>query len=200
MRYVVMIFALGIISESTALADPNADAQVKKVLAAAGGREQLLTRFRMQERFNSGTERKSPGTLRTSVIESPKFWWVGTRERGKEPAKVTTWAWTLGILTHDDSQIAVIPDVTENDMPLAGLRVTGSVDPPLDMYFDKTTQRLVRMDWSNDIYVFGEYREYDGTVYPVKCTMYKRKTRKPWFHHEIIKMERLAELPENLKR
>jgi hypothetical protein len=173
---------------------------VKDVIAAAGGKDKLLKLFRMEERYNWGSERKSPGKPRTSVVEPPKYWWKGTKERGKEPAKTPTWAWTLGALTDAKSQIAIIPDVTENKTPLDGLRITGTIEPPLDMYFDKKTRRLVRIDWRKDIYVFSEWRTYDGTVYSSKCIIYKRKTRTPWFHHEIIKLDRLTELPKNLKR
>ena len=152
----------------------------------------------MKERFNSGPERKSPGKTRTSVLEPPDHWWIGKKERGEEPGKVTTWAWTLGILTHPDSQIEIIPEVTENEVTLSGLRITGTVKPALDMYFDRDTHKLVRIDWRKDIYLFSEWTDFDGTRYPAKSVMLRRETRKPWFHHEIIELERLAEIPSDL--
>ena len=173
---------------------------VSKIVAAAGGEEKLLKLFRMEERFNSGKERVSPGTSRVSVVEPPKFWWIGKSERGNEPAKMTTWAWTLGVLNASESRIELIPDITEEDKELTGLRVTASVDPALDMYFDKTTHQLVRVDWRNDIYRFSEWKEYDGTRYPSKCAMFRRNSGEPWFFHEIVAIERLKELPEGLKR
>ena len=200
MRPALLFCVVSMICDHAMSAESETQALITNVIAAAGGKEKLLTRFRMQELFNAGVERKSPGTSRTSIVEPPKYWWVGTRERGKEPAKTPTWAWTLGALTNADSHFARIPDGKENETPLTGLRITGSIEPPLDMYFDKQTHRLVRIDWSNDIYVFSDWRKYDGTVYPAKCIMYKRKTRKPWFHHEIMKLERLNELPEDLQR
>ena len=56
---------------------------VSKVIMAAGGEENLLTLFRMEERYNAGQERVSPGTSRFSVVEPPNSWWIGTKEREK---------------------------------------------------------------------------------------------------------------------
>ncbi len=173
---------------------------VSKVISAAGGDEKLLTLFRMEERYNSGKERVSPGTARVSVVEPPNSWWIGTNERGQEPAKITTWAWTLGVLKDPKSKIEIIPDVTDKEKELVGLRITDTVDPAIDMYFDKTTHELVRVDWRNDIYRFSEWKEYDGTKYPAKCAMFRRDSGEPWFFHEILKIERLKELPAELKR
>ena len=173
---------------------------VSKVITAAGGEEKLLTLFRMEERYNAGKERVSPGTSRVSVVEPPNSWWIGTNVRGQEPAKITTWAWTLGVLKDEKSKLALIPDVTDSEKELTGLQVTGSVDPAIDMYFDQKTHELVRVDWRNDIYRFSDWKEYDGTKYPSKCAMFRRNSGEPWFFHEIVTIERLKELPEGLKR
>lgn len=171
-----------------------------KVVAAAGGDGQLLKLFRMEERYNAGKERVSPGTARTSIVEPPNFWWIGRQERGKEPAKITAWAWTLGILQDPKSKLERIPEITEQDKTLTGLRVTGSVDPAVDLYFDQTTYQLVRVDWRNDIYRFSEWKEVDGTKYPAKTAMFRRSSGEPWFFHEIVTIERLTELPPGLQR
>jgi hypothetical protein len=173
---------------------------VSKVVAAAGGEETLLKLFRMEERYNSGKERTSPGTSRVSVVEPPKYWWIGTKERGTEPAKITTWAWTLGVLNDPKSKLEILPDITEGEKTLTGLRVTESVDPAIDLYFDKSTYELVRVDWRNDIYRFSDWKDFDGTRYPAKCDMFRRNTGEPWFFHEIVAIERLQDLPEGLKR
>jgi hypothetical protein len=173
---------------------------VSKVVAAAGGEEALLKLFRMEERYNSGKERTSPGTSRVSVVEPPNSWWIGTKERGTEPAKITTWAWTLGVLNDPKSKLEILPDITDGDKTLTGLRITESVDPAIDLYFDKSTYELVRVDWRNDIYRFSEWKDFDGTRYPAKCDMFRRNTGEPWFFHEIVAIERLIELPEGLKR
>lgn len=173
---------------------------VRKAIAAAGGEDQLLQLFKMEERYNAGKQRVMPGTARVSVVEPPTSWWIGTKERGEEPAKIVAWAWTLGVLNDPKSKFELIPNVTENDQGLTGLRVTESVNPALDMYFDKTSYQLVRMDWRDDIYRFLEWKEYDGTKYPAQCVMYRRKSGEPWFFHEISAIERLHALPEGLKR
>jgi hypothetical protein len=179
---------------------PAAPELVVKALAAAGGEGKLLKLFRMEERFNFGKELVTPGTSRVSVVEPPKYWWLGKKERGAEPAKFTTWAWTLGILTDPKSKLAPLADMTDGEQSLAGLRVTESVDPPLDMYFNKDTFELVRVDWRNDIYRFSDWKEQDGAKYPSKCVMYRRKSGEPWFFHEITGLKRLEDLPEGLQR
>ena len=188
----------------TIKADDSAGASEKqlvaKVIAAAGGEEALLKLFRMEERYNSGKERVSPGTSRVSVVEPPTSWWIGTKERGTEPAKITTWAWTLGVLNDPKSKLELLPELTDGEKPLTGLRVTESVDPAIDMYFDKSTYELVRVDWRNDIYRFSEWKDFDGTRYPAKCAMFRRNSGEPWFFHEIFAIERLKELPDGLKR
>ena len=188
----------------TIKADDSAGASEKQlvaeVIAAAGGEEALLKLFRMEERYNSGKERVSPGTSRVSVVEPPTSWWIGTKERGTEPAKITTWAWTLGVLTDPKSKLELLPELTDGEKPLTGLRVTESVDPAIDMYFDKSTYELVRVDWRNDIYRFSEWKDFDGTRYPAKCAMFRRNSGEPWFFHEIVAIERLKELPDGLKR
>ena len=196
----VFCFVICAVCVSMDAAEPDAATLVSRVIEAACGKDRLLKRFRITERYSAGAERAPSGTPRTSVIEPPKYWWVGTSERGQEAAKVTVWAWTLGVLTDAESRISTIPHVMENGKELYGLRVTGSVDPALDMYFDREHSRLTRIDWRNDIYIFGKWQKYDGTVYPARTTMYRRKTRQPWFHHEILNLERLRRLPENLKR
>ncbi len=182
-------------------ADPlPATELVPQVITAAGGEAKLLKLFRIKEQYNAGPTLKTPGTKRESVVEPPKSWWIGPKERGAEPGKIAAWAWTFGVLTDPASKIESIPDVTENDQPLAGLRITGTVNPALDMYFDKTNQQLIRVDWRNDIYRFSEWKDHGGAKYPSKCVMYRRKTGEPWFFHEILELERLPELPAGLQR
>jgi len=202
---VAALASAGLCSPGRASADEPAAATPGRVLAgkavaAAGGADRRLTLFRMEERYNAGTERVLPGTARVSVIEPPDSWWIGTGERGAEPAKTVAWAWTLGVLVDPRSQLAPIPDLTDDGKPLAGLRVTGSVEPALDMYFDQETHRLLRVDWRNDIYRFSDYRDLDGTAYPATCVMFRRSSGVPWFFHEILSIERLDSLPAGLTR
>jgi len=173
---------------------------VKKVIAAGGGEEKLLTLFRMTEQYNSGKKLVPPGKPRISVVEPPRYWWIGTKERGKEPAKIAVWAWTLGILTDPKSKIELISDINDDDKPLAGLRVTGSVNPALAMYFNKSNYQLARVDWRSHFYRFSEWKEHDGAKYPSQCVIYTRSSGKPWFFHEVMSIERLKKLPEELAR
>lgn len=202
MRYVGLstVLCTCMFCARTEALEPDTTTLVRQVIESAGGEEKLLKRFRIDERFNAGAERQSPGKSRTSILEPPDYWWIGKKERGQEPGKVAAWAWTLGVLTDPDSQIEIIADVTESDVPLSGLRVTGTVEPELDMYFDKKTHELVRIDWRRDIYLFSEWKEFGGTRYPAKSVMLRRQTRKPWFHHEIVRVERIDELPTGLSR
>ena len=96
----------------------------------------------------------------------------------------------MGALTDPKSKINLLDDVIENEKPAAGLRIRGTVDPALDMYFDNETHQLVRVDWRDDIYRFSDWKEYDGTKYPAKCVMHRRKSGVPWFFHEILELER----------
>lgn len=187
-------------ADVTAQESASAPKRVQLIIQAAGGESNLLKLFLMKERFNAGATLLTPGTSRTSIVEPPKYWWIGNKERGIEPAKISTWAWTLGALTDPKSKIELLVEVTENEKPAAGLRITGTVDPALDMYFDIETQQLVRVDWRDDIYRFSDWKDLDGTTYPSKCVMYRRKSGVPWFYHEILGLKRLKELPEGLER
>lgn len=183
------------------------EAEVKRTVddavLAAGGKDKLLTLFRVRERLNVSSNPDAKGNERASVIEPPKYWWLGKRERvreDKEPAIFLVWGWTLGAITSPDSKLEAIPEVVESDKPARGVRVSGSINPPMDLYFDKTTNLLVRIDWRSDIHRFSDWKEHDGATYPAKCVGYKKNTGKPWYFTEILAVERLAELPAGLSR
>jgi len=44
------------------------------------------------------------------------------------------------------------------------------------MYFDRKTWELVLVVWRNDIYRFTDWKDNDGTKYPSKCVMFRRKS------------------------
>lgn len=187
-------------------AEPSPESLVKQVITAAGGEDKLLKLFRTRETVNVSSDPEKKVSERVSVYEPPKYWWTGKNERVKdenkpeEPAIFLAWAWTLGLLTDPASKLEVIPDVVESDKGAFGLRVTGTVSPPMDLYFDKAESRLVRIDWRSDILRFSDWKEHDGVKYPAKCAGYKKATGKPWYFSEIIELERLDKLPEGLKR
>lgn len=184
-------------------AEPDVPAAVKRVTAAVGGEEKLLKLFRIRERLNVSSDPANKGFERTSVLEPPKYWWVGKKDRvkeEKEPATFLVWAWTLGVLTDPASKVVAIADVTESEKPCFGLRVSGTVEPAMDLYFDKSDNRLVRIDWRTDIHRFSDWKDHDGVKYPSKCVGYKKASGKPWYFTEILELQRLKELPEGLKR
>lgn len=186
-----------------AAAETGPEEVVKQVVAAAGGGEKLLVLFRIKERLNVSPDPAKKGNERVSVLEPPKYWWLGKKERvseDHEPATFLVWAWTLGALTDPASKIEAIPEIMEGEVPAFGLRVSGTITPPMDLYFGKADSRLVRIDWRSDIHRFSEWKEHDGAHYPAKCVGYKKASGKAWYFSEILELERLGELPAGLKR
>ena len=187
---------------SPAAADADPQELVRKVVKAAGGQDKLFKLFRIKERLNVSSDPQRKGNERISVLEPPHSWWLGNKERvkeEKEPAAFLVWAWTLGALTDSKSKVEAIPDVTEGDKRAFGLRVSGTITPPMDIYFDKADSRLVRIDWRGHVHRFSDWKEHDGVKYPAKCVGYN-PAGKPWYFSEIVELERLKELPEGLKR
>lgn len=179
-------------------------ALVNRAVAAAGGEEKLLRLFRIKERFHFGDQPEpAPGkkaSTRESVLEPPGFWWVGKKDRTDEPAKFDVWGWTLGALIDPKSRLEAVPEIMEGGKPAFGLRVGDTITPAMELYFDKERSLLVRIDWRDDVYRFSDWKEHDGAKYPSRCIIYKKKTGKPWFYHEITELERLKELPAGLTR
>lgn len=198
----VLIFLAASVSLVRA-AEPTPKETVARVVKAAGGEEKLLKLFRIKERLSVNADPAVKGNERVSVLEPPTYWWVGKRERvkeEKEPATFLVWAWTLGALTDAKSKVEAIPDIEEDKKSAFGLRVSGTIDPAMDFYFGKDDDRLVRIDWRTDIHRFSEWKEHDGVKYPSKCAGYKKASGKPWYFTQILELERLKELPANLKR
>ncbi|MFO0905207.1 MAG: hypothetical protein U0939_19525 [Pirellulales bacterium] len=180
--------------------ESNAKEVVGRVVAAAGGEEKLLKLFRFKERLNVSSDPEKKGNERVSVLEPPRYWWIGKGERGAEPAKFLAWGWTLGAATDPASKVEVVPDVMDEGKSLFGLRVSGTITPPMELYFDKESNRLVRIDWRSDIHRLSDWQERDGVKYPAKCVGYKKATGKAWYFTEILELEPLQELPEGLQR
>ena len=105
---------------------------------------------------------------------------------------------TLGALVDPNSKLETLADLEIAGRPAYGIRVSGTIDPPLEMYFDRETRRLTRIDWRKDQHVFSDWRDLAGLAYPAKCTGYK-PTGKQWYHTEILELERLSEVPAGLK-
>jgi hypothetical protein len=198
----ILLAVLWAVSSASA-AEPIAAELVDQVVTAAGGKDKLLTLLRIKERLNVSADPGKKGNERVSVLEPPDHWWLGTRDRvkqDKEPATFLVWGWTLGALVDPKSKVETLPEITEGDQPAFGLRVSGTIDPPMDLYFNRADSRLVRIDWRSDIHRFSDWREHDGAHYPAKCVGHKKSSGKPWYFTEILELERLKELPAGLSR
>ena len=179
-------------------AEPPPAARVRAAVDAAGGEAKLLRLFRMEERLALGDDPAKPGSPRTSVVQPPKHWWLGKRDRvaqDKEPATFLVWGWTLGALVDPQSKLETLPEKEIEGRRTFGIRIGGTITPAMDLYFDEGTNLLAAIEWRSDRHVFSDYREADGCRYPAKCIGYKLKDGKRWYHTEIVKLERLAEVP-----
>jgi hypothetical protein len=198
----LLAIVLILITSQAALADPPSGEVIQQTIAAVGGEAKLLKLFRIKERLVINENPEAKGSERVSVLEPPLHWWLGKKERvqdEKEPAIFLVWAWTLGPLVDPKSQLESLPEITINDRPAYGIRISGSIDPPMVLYFDKETRFLARIDWRKDQNVLSDWRDLDGLKYPARCSGY-RSTGKAWYHTEILSIERLSEVPPELKR
>lgn len=203
MRFTFLLFAI-VFSMPLHAQESGAQPLVERALAAIGGREKMLTLFRIQETFHFGAEPEpeegKKRASRESVIEPPKYWWLGKKERADEPAKYDVWVWTLGILTDPASQLEMLPDMDDAGTSCQRLRVSGSVTPAMDLWFAADTHLLQRLDWRGDFYRFSEWKEHDGVKYASRTIIYKIASGKPWFFHDVTGVQRLTALPEGLVR
>jgi len=103
-------------------------------------------------------------------------------------------------VTDPKSKLEVLPETMEADMPAFGLRVSGTINPPMDLYFGKSDGLLLSIDWKSSVHRLSDWKEHDGVKYPTKCIGYKRKSNKPWYFSEIIELQRLEKLPDGLAR
>jgi hypothetical protein len=175
---------------------------VEKVIQTVGGKDKLLKIYRLKEIFHFGeTAEPAAGkqrSLRDSILSQPDHWWINKKERGADPAKDDARAWSLDLLVDAKSRFELIPEIVDEGRTCLGLRVTGSVTPAMSFYFDKETYLLRRLDWRSDFYRFSEWKEHDGLRYASRTVIFKIKSGKPWFFHDITELERLAQLPAGL--
>ena len=93
------------------------------------------------------------------------------------------------------SDVATMPAM----LKLVKRRISGTINPAMDCYFDRETKQLTTILWRGDKHVFSEWRDVDGTRYPAKCVGYKVATGKPWYRTEILELERLKERPADVQ-
>ncbi len=199
---VVSIMMLVIAGEIRA-AEPVARELVQATVEAAGGETKLLKLFRIKERLAVSSDENAKGNERVSVLEPPGHWWLGKNDRvknDKEPATFLVWGWTLNALVDEKSKLESLDEMTINDKPAYGIRVSETVTPPMDLYFDKESKRLTQIRWRTDRHEFRDWKQADGAWYASKCVGYKLATGKRWYHTEILELERLKELPSGLER
>jgi hypothetical protein len=200
-RFLLPLVALFL---AASLEAQTADPQplIDQALTAIGGKDKVLKLFRIKETFHFGDSPEPQAgkkrSVRESILSQPDQWWINRKERGPEPAKDDVRAWSLDLLVDAKSKFEPIPDLTDEGKACTGLRVSGSVTPAMDLYFDKASSLLHRIDWRGDFYRFSEWKEHEGLKYASKTIIFKVKSGKPWFFHDVTELERLAALPEGL--
>ncbi|MBC7818160.1 MAG: hypothetical protein IAG10_14835 [Planctomycetaceae bacterium] len=199
----VVSMTLSLFAIETRAAEPVSPDLLKATIEAGGGEAKLLKLFRIKERLAVSSDENAKGSERVSVLEPPGHWWVGKNDRvknDKEPATFLVWGWTLNALVDEKSKLESLADITIDEKPAYGIRISETITPPMDLYFHKETKRLARIQWRTDRHEFSDWKEADGAWYASKCVGYKLATDKRWYHTEILELERLKELPAGLER
>ena len=183
---------------------PAAIPLIKKAVLAGGGETNLLGYFTFKDRVLIGEKDTGFGAKRESVLDAPRHWWLkspaGYTERKDEPALFLVWAWTLRALTDPGSTIETVPDVKDGDAELWGLRISGSVQPAMVLYFTRATDLLARIDWRADIHRFSDWKTLpSGAKHPTRVVGYKQASGKIWYFDEVTEVTPLGELPEKLR-
>src|SRR5262245_43869797 len=127
LRVIMTIVCLIGLGSATLAADPSPAELAERAVKAVGGKEKLLRLFRYKEEYTLGSNPKK--TPRTSVVEPPKHWWLGTKDRmqgsSPEPATWLVWGWTLGPLVDPESKLSATTGVEQDGKKLVGLEVAG---------------------------------------------------------------------------
>ncbi len=194
-------------------AEPDPKELVKKVITTAGGEEKLLDIFRFRERVLITATPAAPVKPdekgnRTSVVQVGGDWWIGKDKRDKDKVRVLAWAWSLRILLDPKSKVETTPDITVAEKPAFGLKVTESIKGPITLYFDKKTNQLVAIDYTDTRHIFSDWKKtIDGHQYPSHVVGYRFVKgesgpiqEKQWYQTDILELTPLKELPAELKK
>ena len=179
------------------LAQAGAAGLVEEAVKAAGGADALPVVFRVKERIAVTADLEAKGSERNTILNPPGHWWLGKRNRvteDREPAVYLAWAWSLRMLVDPASSLELLPPKAG----LVGLRVSKSVEPPMEVWFDRE-RRLSAIDWRKDRHVFSEWKEAGGFHYASRVVGYKLDG-KAWYHTRVLEFERLKEVPPGLPR
>ena len=192
--------------------EADAKSRIEQVVKTAGGEEKLLKLFRFRERVlitatPAAAVTPNEKENRTSVVQVSGDWWIGPNKRDKDKVRILCWSWSLRILLDPKSKVEVLADTTVAGKPASALRVSESVKEPIDLLFDKETQRLVAIDYTDTRHVFSEWKKTsEEQHYPSHVVGYRFTNRaagtiaeKQWYQTDILELTPLAELPTELK-
>jgi hypothetical protein len=185
---------------ATALAaETEAETLVAKIVASHGGAEKLLRTFKFTEVYLLAG--KDKGTQRTSILQPPNLWYVGKTERVSQQNKGgvchDVWMWTLAPLIDSKTKLESLPDASVEGKAAHALKVSGSIEPPMNVFFDAASDDLLKIEWKGEQFLFSDPIAVDGTRLPSKCVLIG-KTGKERMRTELKKIERLQTLPADL--
>lgn len=198
---------------SIAEASDEANELTAKAVKAAGGEDKLLKVFRFRERVVISDQAPTPVTPdekgnRTSVVEIGGDWWIGAAKRDKEKVRILVSAWSLRLLLDPKSKVESLGDASVSGKEAFGLRVTGSVKEPVDLFFDRENGRLLCFDYTDTRHVVSEWKKTEeGYPYASRTIGYRFVDRakqtcseKPWYQTDILELTGLKEVPAELKK
>jgi hypothetical protein len=170
---------------------------VDKAVAAHGGADKLLRKFRWKERYYVGDDTK--GTVRQASLVPPEEWWAGPKNiaagnADRSDKTYLVWVWTLAPLLEKDSKLALLPDLEVDGRPAVGLKLSREGRKDISLYFDKDAGRLARLDWRTYYVTFENWKEHDGARYAAKAVVHRKDgTLHLWT--EFLELERLQAPP-----
>ena len=103
--------------------------------------------------------------------------------------------WTLQPLADARSVLTPLPDIVVEGKPARGLRVGGSIEPAMSVYFDATTHDLLKIEWRGEQFHFSTPLAVDGTRVPSRCVLIGKSGRER-MRTELHEITRLAALPD----
>ncbi len=211
--FVASLLLLWIATPRLEADEDEAKKLVEQVVKTAGGEEKLLKLFRFRERVLITATPAAPVTAdekenRTSVVQVGGDWWINKNKRDKDKVRVLCWAWSLRILLEPKSKVTAIADATVAGKLAFGLRVSESVKEPVDLLFDKETNRLVAIDYTDTRHLFSEWKmTSEGHHYPSHVAGFRFMKRevgmlneKQWYQTDVLELVPLKELPAELSK
>ncbi len=180
---------------------PAVKAVKDRALQAAGGTKKVPKIVHWKERWYLGDSQE--GNDREAIIRFPDAWFQDGKNIAKDNADRTEKAYMVGVwalyqLVDPATKLTSLPELKVKQRPADGLRVSHAGQKDIDLYFDRETGQLARMDWRKYQVFFENWREADGYRYPAKSSVYLEDgTLYLWT--EFLEFERLSELPAGLQ-